>query len=81
MTQFFPQPYVWLLGTHEERGQLEDALDALSDGLEREAGLRDRTIIATVHPAVVLFFGLLIGSIFVAIYLPIFTLGDAITGL
>ena len=79
-TGFFPHSFTWLLGTSENRGDIDEALDAFAETAEREAGLRDKTAMALLTPSVVLCVGLLVLSIIVALYLPIFTLGDQISG-
>jgi len=78
-TGYFPHNFTWLLGNSENRGDLDEALDAYAEGAERAAGLRDRATVAVLAPAVVLVVGLVVLSIGFALYLPIFTLGDAIS--
>jgi type IV pilus assembly protein PilC len=79
-TAFFPHTFCWLLGTGEERGEVDTALTNLADAAEREAGLRDRTLVVMLGPAMVFVVGLLVLQIVVSLYLPIFTLGDMISG-
>ncbi len=79
-TGFFGHHFCWLLGTSEERGEVEQALDALADSYQREVGTRDNMIAALLSPAIVVILGLLIASVVISLYLPIFTLGDAVSG-
>lgn len=80
ITEFFPHTFCWLLGTGETRGEVDTALENIADSAEREAGLRDRTLLVMLGPAMVLVVGVLVMQIVVSLYLPIFTLGDAISG-
>lgn len=79
-TGFFGHSFCWLLATGEDRGEAELALNNLADSFEREALVRDRMMAILLTPVLVLGLGLIIVSIIVALYLPIFTLGDVISG-
>jgi type IV pilus assembly protein PilC len=79
-TGFFGPQFCWLLSTSEHRNEAEVALEAVADHAEREAGVRDRMISVMATPALVAIVGFVIGFIVVALYLPIFTLGDQISG-
>lgn len=79
-TGFFGHSFCWTLGTSESRGELERALGSLAETYEREVALRDRMSTAMISPVMVFVVALLVGSIVVALYLPIFTLGDAVSG-
>ncbi len=77
-TRLFGAHFRWLLSTGEDRGEAETALDSFADACQREVSLRDRMLGIFIAPAVVVIMGLLIGSIVISLYLPIFSLGDAI---
>ncbi len=77
-TGHFGHSFCWILGTAEERGEVDRALLDLADSFESSMGRTQRTIMTFVGPLAVIVLGFLIGSIVVALYLPIFTLGDAI---
>lgn len=77
---FFPETFCWLLSLGETRGTAEASLSGLADNAEREAGLRDRAVLTLLGPAMVFLVGLLVLQIVVSLYLPIFTLGDQISG-
>lgn len=78
-TGFFPHNFTWLIGNSESRGDIDEALDAYAEGAEREAGFRDKSVMGLLTPVVVVVVGLIIGSLVVSLYLPIFTLGDQIS--
>ncbi|MCC6143414.1 MAG: type II secretion system F family protein [Candidatus Hydrogenedentes bacterium] len=79
-TGFFGPQFCWLLSTSEHRNEAEIALDAIADNAEREAGVRDRMISVMATPVLVVAVGLVIGFIIISMYLPIFSLGDQISG-
>lgn len=79
-TRFFGHNFVWLLGTGEDRGGVEEALENLADSFDRETQARERTLGMFTAPMLTAIIGLIIGFIVVAMYLPIFTLGDQMGG-
>lgn len=79
-TSLFGAHFRWLLSTGEDRGEAETALDSFADACQREVGLRDKMLGMFIAPAVIVLMGMLIGSIVISLYLPIFSLGDAISG-
>ena len=78
-TGFFGHNFCWLLATGEERGEAEVALSSLAETYEREAVSRERAFGVFLAPAVVLALGFVILTVIVALYMPIFTLGDVIS--
>ncbi len=79
-TGYFPQLFCWLFATGEARGQVEGTLFDLSRSYEQQAAFHDRAIGQFISPLLVVSVALLVGWITVALYLPIFSLGDAISG-
>ncbi len=71
-TGFFSHQYCWLLSTGEERGEADTALESIADGLDREAMMHDRLLGALMTPVLIVVLGVLIGSIVVAMYWPLF---------
>ena len=79
-TGYFPQLFCWLFATGEARGNVEDTLFDLSRSYEQQATFHDRALGQFLSPLLVVTVALLVGSITIALYLPIFSLGDAISG-
>jgi type IV pilus assembly protein PilC len=79
-TGFFGHHFCWLLSTSEERGDVETALDSLARSYQCEVALRDRAIGILVAPLIIGAVGILFGSMILSLYLPIFSMGDAISG-
>jgi len=78
-THYFPHSYLWFLANGEARGQVPETLLELSETYEQEVSTRDESMIHMIAPFAILGLGFIIGFIVVALYLPIFTLGDAIS--
>ncbi len=76
---FFAYHFCWLLGMGEDRGEAELALESAAETMEGELLSRDRVLGSTIAPVIIIIVGLLIASLVVSLYLPIFTLGDAIS--
>jgi type IV pilus assembly protein PilC len=79
-TKYFPHSYLWFLANGERREQLPQTLIDLSETYERDVSARDRALLNLVTPATVVILGVVVAFIVVSLYLPIFTLGDAISG-
>ena len=80
-TGYFGHSLCWMLSTAEDRGDVDETLLELADMYERGAMRIDKLILTLAGPAVVVLLGLIIGYLVIALYLPIFMLGDAISGL
>jgi len=78
-TRFFGHHFCWLLATGEERGHVEDALENAAAHYEREAEIRERTVAVLVTPVSIIILAIIVGSMILSLYLPIFTLGDQIS--
>lgn len=78
-TGYFSRMFCWLCSTGEERGEAHTALLGIADSFDREVARRNRLMMMLLGPAMVLILACIVGSIVVALYLPIFTLGDAIS--
>jgi type IV pilus assembly protein PilC len=80
-TGYFGHSLCWMLSTAEDRGDVHEALLELADMYERGAMRIDKLILTLAGPAIVVLVGLMIGYLVISLYLPIFMLGDAISGL
>ncbi len=80
-TGYFGHNLCWMLSTAENRGDVDGTLLELADTYERGVMRIDELIITLAGPVVVVLVGLIIGSLVISLYLPIFMLGDAISAL
>jgi len=74
----FGHSFCWMIATAEERGEVDGALLNLADSFERSIGRTQRFILTFIGPAVIILIGFIVATIVIAMYLPIFMLGDAI---
>ena len=80
-TGFFGHSFCWMLSTAEDRGDVHGTLLELADVYDRGVTRMDKLILMLVGPILVIAVGIVIGYLIISLYLPIFMLGDAISGL
>lgn len=74
----FPAMVVNMIDVGEESGNLVEMLNKVADFNERELEQAIRDMLAMFEPVVILILGVVVGTLVVAMYLPIFGLADAI---
>lgn len=79
-TRFFGHDTCWLLSTSEERGTTEEAFSSLASRFEHQAVAHEKFLGVMAAPALVLLIGFIVAFVAFSLYLPIFTLGDSISG-
>ncbi len=79
-TGVFPYLFVEMVRVGELTGNLEDMLNRVADFFEEEVDRMVNTLSTLIEPLLILFLGIVVGSILVALYLPIFKLGEVIGG-
>lgn len=72
----FPDLLVQLCATGEETGTLSTLLARAAQLMEQELDARVNSLSSVIEPIIVVFMGAVIGGILVAMYLPIFRLGQ-----
>ena len=77
-TKVFPNMVVQMASIGEESGALDDMLGKAADYYEEEVDNAVDNLTAMIEPAIMIFLGVVIGGLIVAMYLPIFEMGDAI---
>lgn len=76
-TKVFPAMVVNMIDVGEETGSLDSMLTKVADIYDNEVEVAVEALLSMMEPAIILILGAIIGFIVVALYLPIFTLGDA----
>ncbi|MFM1919545.1 MAG: Type secretion system protein [Candidatus Hydrogenedentota bacterium] len=79
-TKVFPAMAVNMIDVGEETGQLDAMLVKVADIYDDEVEAAVEAMLQLMEPAIIIILGGIIGFIVVSLYLPIFTLGDAISG-
>lgn len=77
-TNLFPVMVVQMAAIGEESGALDDMLNKSAEFLEDEVNGMVDMLSAMMEPFIIVFLGVIIGVILVAMYLPLFTMGDAL---
>lgn len=77
-TNLFPVMVVQMAAIGEESGALDDMLNKSAEFLEDEVNGMVDMLSAMMEPFIIVFLGVIIGTILVAMYLPLFTMGDAL---
>jgi type IV pilus assembly protein PilC len=77
-TQVFPSMVLQMTAIGEESGALDAMLGKVADFLEQEVDEAVESLASLMEPMIMVILGGLIGGIVVAMYLPIFKMGQAI---
>ncbi len=74
-TQLFPTMVLQMTQIGEESGSLDNMLGKIADYFEREVDDAVAALSSLLEPVIIVFLGVIIGGLVVAMYLPIFKLG------
>lgn len=74
----FPNMAVQMTGIGEESGSLDSMLSKVADYYEREVDETVDALSSLLEPMIMVILGVIIGGIVIAIYLPIFKLGQVV---
>ena len=74
-TGLFPGMVLQMVATGEEAGELERMLDKVAEFYENEVDNAIAIISSLVEPFLIIILGVIVGTIVIAMYLPIFKLG------
>jgi type IV pilus assembly protein PilC len=77
-TELFPNMVVQMTAIGEESGSLDSMLSKVADFFEREVEEAVDNMTALLEPIIMVFLGVVVGTLVIAMYLPIFKLGAAI---
>jgi type IV pilus assembly protein PilC len=77
-TGLFPTMVLQMIQIGEESGSLDNMLGKIADYFEREVDDAVTALTSLLEPMIIVFLGVVIGGLVVAMYLPIFKLGAVI---
>jgi len=77
-TKKFPNMVIQMTSIGEESGALDDMLGKAADHYEEEVDNAVDNLTSMIEPAIMVFLGVVIGGLIVAMYLPIFEIGDVV---
>lgn len=78
--QVFPIMVSQMIGVGEQTGALDAMLSKIADFYEQEVDAAIANLLALLEPAMIMFLGVTIGTIVIAMYLPLFTLIGKLAG-
>src|SRR3982751_469999 len=70
----FPVMVSQMIGVGEQTGALDAMLSKIADFYEQEVDAAIANLLSMLEPAIIMFLGITIGTIVIAMYLPLFTL-------
>lgn len=77
-TNLFPSMVIQMVGIGEEAGSLEEMLEKSATYYENEVDNAVDGLTSLMEPLIMAFLGVVIGGLVIAMYLPIFQMGDVI---
>lgn len=79
-SEIFPIMVSQMIGVGEQTGALDAMLGKIADFYEQEVDAAIANLLSLMEPAMILFLGVTIGTIVIAMYLPLFTLIGKLAG-
>ena len=77
-TDMFPNMMVQMAAIGEESGALDDMLNKIAEFYEEEVDAAVASLSSLMEPVIMVVLGVIIGTILVAMYLPLFNLGNVV---
>lgn len=77
----FPPMVYHMTGIGEETGNVEDMLSKLADYYDEEVEIATQSVLAAMEPLIIVFMALIIGTLVIAVILPIGTMYEGIDNL
>jgi type IV pilus assembly protein PilC len=74
---FYPDKLIQLIKVGEEVNKLEHFFEAIAAQYTEEVEYRTQTVSSVLEPLIIIFLGLIVGVILVAMYLPMFQLSNS----
>lgn len=78
--KIFPDFFVQMVRVGEEGGRLDSVLADIAESYEKEIESDLKTLSSLIEPAIILVLGLIIGSMVIAMLLPIFNMNSIVGG-
>jgi type IV pilus assembly protein PilC len=79
-TGHFPDLAVEMMRVGEQTGSLPDMLNHVADFYDEDVGIRSAALLSWVEPVILIFVAIFVASILISLYLPIFSIGNAVRG-
>ena len=79
-TGIFPPLSIDMIEVGESTGALPAMLGSVAEFYEDDVAMRMQAILSLIEPAIMIFMGIFVAFVLVALYLPIFSLADHMGG-
>ena len=79
-TEAFPDLVVEMTTVGEDTGSLESTLNVMSEYYDNEVANATQRALSILEPSTIVFLGLIVGAILLAVYIPMFTLETSVQG-
>ncbi|MEA2068051.1 MAG: type II secretion system F family protein [Verrucomicrobiota bacterium] len=76
--KFYPRMLVHMLSAGEQTGQVEEMMDKVAEFYENEVETMVNGLTSMIEPLLMVFIGAIIGTIVVAMFLPIFKMSEVV---
>jgi len=76
----FPSMIVRMISAGEQTGNIDNMLERVSNFLDEEIETMLTGLMSLLEPLLIVFLGLLVGGMVICMYLPIFNLGNIVSG-
>lgn len=76
----FPPMVVQMIGVGEESGSLDTMLGKIADFYDQEVDTAVKGLTSMIEPVIIIFMGIVIGTIVIAMFMPMFELGELASG-
>ncbi|HSR88468.1 MAG TPA: type II secretion system F family protein, partial [Pontiella sp.] len=77
--KYYPRMLVHMLAAGEKTGQVEEMMDKVSEFYENEVETMVNGLTSMIEPLLMVFIGAVIGTIVVAMFLPIFKMSEVVS--
>jgi type IV pilus assembly protein PilC len=77
-TGIFPSLSIDMIEVGESTGALPSMLNSVAEFYEEDVTIRMTAVLSLIEPAIMIFMGLFVAFVLVALYLPIFSLADTL---
>ncbi len=77
--EIFPPMFIAMVRVGEDTGRLDEMLDTIANFFEDEVDRAVEGLLSLIEPLLILFIGTVVGFIIIALYLPIFKLGELVS--
>ncbi len=78
--EVFPAIFIAMVRVGENTGRLDEMLSTIANFFEDEVDRAVDGLLSLIEPLLILFIGTIVGFIIIALYLPIFKIGELISG-